>query len=109
MGGNPTTVFWVSFCIGVVNQIACLIVLKLEVPFSIRAYMKKVVFPCLFTFTLSPIIPLILRYFMPETIIRAIVVVLLSVIITAIIVFFMACDKKEKQFIQSLVKRKIKA
>lgn len=109
LGGDPTSVFWVSFCVGVVNQIACLIVLKFEVPFSIRSYCRKVVFPCLFTFALSPIIPLTIRYTMPEGVWRAILVIGLSIVITGLIVYFLACDKRERQFIQSLIKRKIKA
>ena len=108
MGGDPTMVFWVSFCVGIINQIACLIVLKLEVPFSIRAYIKKVVFPCMFTFALSPIVPLILRYTMQESVLRAFLVVGLSIALTALIVYYLVCDSRERQFIQSLIKRKIK-
>lgn len=107
LGGNPTSVFWVSFCVGIVNQIACLLVLKYEVPFSIRSYIRKVAIPCLSTFTLSPIIPLVVRYTMPDSEWRVLLVMGLSIVITALIVFFLACDKKERLFIQSLIKKKI--
>ena len=106
MGGNPTTVFWVSIGVGIVNQVACLYVLKKEVPFSMRKYVNKVILPCLLTFVLSPIIPVLLRFLIPESIFRAVIVAAISVTITTLIVLFLGCDQRERQFIRSFVNRK---
>lgn len=109
MGGDPTSVFWVSLGVGIVNQAACLYVLKKEIPFSLRLYVKKVILPCLLVFVLSPIIPLALRNVIPESILRAVIIAVVSVSITALIVLFLACDQRERQFIRSLIHRKKKA
>lgn len=105
MGGDPVSVFWVSLFVGIINQVACLYVLKMEVPFSVRAYMKKVAIPCIMTLFISPVIPLFLRLTLQESILRMIIVGVVSVAVSAFIILIVACDAKERTFIISFLKK----
>lgn len=105
-GAEPTMVYWVSFIVTIINQIACLFVVRSIFPFSIRVYLKKVILPCMVFTIVSPILPFIVHYFMWESFARLLIVLFVSVIFEALIIYLFILDERERLIVQSFIKRK---
>ena len=106
LGADPTTVYWVSLIVSIINQVVCLFVVRAIFPFSIREYLRKVILPCVFFTILCPILPYLLYYFMPESFVRLLLVSLVTAIVAVSIVFVFILDEQERSVIKSFIKRK---
>ena len=108
MGGNPNSVFWISFVFTGFMQTASLFILRNLVHFSLRRYVREVLLPFVLVVSTSFIIPLIPYYFMQYGWWRFIFVLFISVATSSISVYFLGLNKKEKDLINSIISKFIK-
>lgn len=104
MGGSPESAIWVSFWAMVIGQINALLILKSIVDYSIKDYIKNVIFP----FSLVTIIAFIFSYIplslIEEGLLRLIVVTIVSFLSICITTYYVALDSGEKELISQLLK-----
>lgn len=108
LGFGPLSVFWVSFIMTFVNQAASLFVLRKIFPFSGKAYLIKVILPCVILSILLPIIPFVLSTLLEESFLRLFAVVSVDVIWAAIIIFAFVLNNQERSFVKSFIRKKFK-
>lgn len=103
LGGNPTSVYIVSIIMTIINQEVCMVLLKKVFPYSIREYLKKVIWPCLWVSILATILPLGVHLLLPSSFLRLIIVAVLGVGSTAVISYYLAMDQTERQLVLDFV------
>lgn len=108
IGGNPDSVFCISFLFTIFMQIASLFILRSLVHFSLRKYAKEVLLPFVIVVATSFVIPLIPYYLMQYGWWRFILVLCLSVATSSISLYFLGLNKKEKDLINSIISKFIR-
>lgn len=103
MGYNPNSVFWISFVFTMFMQTASLFVLRSLVDFSIRKYVRKVLYPFFLVIATSFFIPLFPYYYMVGGFMRFCVVTVVSLLSSGLSLYFMGLDKKERSLINSFL------
>lgn len=103
LGGNPESVFWVSFFFTIFMQIASLFILKGIIDFSIMRYARQVLLPFLLLIIFSFVFPLIPHYFMEEGIMRFLVVATVGVLMSSIVFYLVGLNTSEKDIVNSFV------
>ena len=99
LGYSPVSTFVISIVTSIINQVICLFLLRRIFPFSIKTYVKDVVFPCSLLILLTPIIPLSVHYLLPDGFIRLVSVVLVGILSTALLSYFVVLTITEKQLV----------
>lgn len=84
-----------------------LILMKKQVRFPIKAFLRQVILPILIVTLLSFIIPLFLHYHIENDIVRLIVILLTNSLLLVPIILLFGLKKSERKTIVSLIKRKI--
>lgn len=105
LGSSPISVYWCSLVLTILNQCVCLFVVRGIFPYSIKGYLKDVIFPCFVVVFLSAIIPFAIVYTMKPTIYRILLVSLSS---WGAILFFsyqFGLDKIEKKMAISYIQK----
>lgn len=105
LGSNPVSVYWVSLIITVLNQIICNLLLKRVYSYSLQEYCTRVIIPCVVFSVLVPIVPFVIKVFLPPSFIRLLLICIVSVLMTVIVSYFLVLDKSEKDMILSFIKR----
>lgn len=108
LGMSPTSTFVVSIVVSIVNQGACLYLLRRIFPFSIKEYINKIIFPCFLLTMVSLFVPLYIRYLLTEGFIRFIVNTIFTICATVLLSYIIVFTKDEKKIINEYV-AKIKA
>lgn len=108
LGFPPLSAMLVSLVMSVFTQIVRLFIVRELLPFSIKNYCKEVVVPTVLVFMPSLLLPYFCKYIMPKTLIYSLFVCLISVISVCIFTWIVGLNKKEKQFLISLLKTLIK-
>ena len=103
-GMPPTSVFWVSIIIGVLSQVACILIVRRFFEYSIREYLIKVLGPCILVTIIAPIIPLAIRFVMSESFFRLILVVMTSCLCTSLLFYFIVLSRGEKELVVDMVR-----
>lgn len=103
---NPVKVFYLTILFSIINQIVCLFFSNRIVHFGLRKYVKEVLLPCMFFALLLPIIPVFVRLFISESIIRLVIVCLITFMVAAIMAFFLILNGSERRLIINHVKQK---
>ena len=103
LGYSPVSTFVISIVTSIINQVICLFLLRRIFPFSIKTYVKDVVFPCSLLILLTPIIPLSVHYLLPDGFIRLVSVVLVGILSTALLSYFVVLTITEKQLVFSYI------
>ena len=106
LGFSPVSVYWVSFVVTVLNQIACLILLKHVYVYQIREYLVKVIAPCLLFLLIVPIIPYIIVLTVQSSFIRLLLVGMTSIIVSIVTAYALVLDQAERHLVLRFVKRK---
>ena len=107
LGGNPTTVYYVSLLMTIINQGVCLLLLKQVFPYSILDYLRSVILPCFFFTVVASILPLLLHFIMTSSFIRFVLVVITAVVGAAASAYFIVMNENERQMIADFVHNKI--
>lgn len=108
LGGNPTSVFVVSLAMTIVNQIVSLFIVRKVYEYSIREYLKTVIFPCVIVSVLLPIVPFMITKTMEVSFARLAVVCVADVLLAAAISYNIALDSSEKKMVLALINKVIK-
>lgn len=103
-GCNPSTVYWVSLIVQIINQILCLMILKDVFPYKLYQYFKMVVIPLLFvTFAVS-VVTLFVWLSCEESFTRLLLVGITSVISTCLAAY-PTLTKSEKTVIFKFLRK----
>ncbi|WP_338646171.1 lipopolysaccharide biosynthesis protein [Flavobacterium sp. KS-LB2] len=103
LGGEPYTVFIVHIFFEIIAYIARLIIIRKLIDLSIREYVFKVIFKCLFVIALSIPLPLYLKFTLSDHLYSFFVVSGVSVISSIIVIYFVGLDFSEKKFVKTTI------
>jgi O-antigen/teichoic acid export membrane protein len=100
--GAPVWSSYIIFIVGFVGvHLFRLFYIKSLMSFSIRGYLKDCIIPCVIVSCTSFIAPLILAYFVEESLIRFLLMVPLAILWTILCCYYLGFNKQEKEFIKS--------
>lgn len=99
MGLPPESVFVVTIMVSVIVQITELFLLKRLIAFSVRTYVKQVVWLCFLVIISSAIIPYLLHTMLGPCFTRVIVVGFASVITVSSSVYYLGIDKETRNLV----------
>ena len=104
-GADAKVSYWIGFVLEIIIQIASLFVLKELIRFSLKSYMKEVLWPFFIVLTTSIVWPIIPFFFMEQGLIRLTVVCVASTIALIISVRFLGLNSYELEIVRSLINR----
>lgn len=99
LGAPPQAALYVSLVIVTIAHAVRLVIVRTIVPFSIREYLNKVIFPCMIVVVTSSIIPLLLRLI--EVKVHDFVSILISLGCVSIAVFYIGLTKNERLLLKN--------
>lgn len=105
LGGDPNTVYFVSIVLTIINQAICMLLLRQIFTYSIREYIKEVIWPCVLITVVSSVLPAILHFLMPVSFIRLTAVVVVGIGGVLLTSYFIALNDYEKGLIRSFIHR----
>ena len=106
-GMSPEIAFLINIIIGIIAYIYRLLYIKQYIHYSIKSYIKKVIFPCFIVTILT--VPI--SYFLSQygtSPVNTIILIIVTVIIASIITFSIGLDKSERIFVKSIINKIIK-
>lgn len=98
-GFPPESVFIVTIVVSVMAQITELFIVKGLVSYSIKAYIKKVVWVCLVIMIISGIIPYLISTMLLPGLIRFILVGFTSIVTVGMSIYFLGIDKETRNLV----------
>ena len=104
LGGNPQSVFIVHLSICVLAFIVRLFIIRPLINLSISRYFKDVLLRCIIVGTLALIIPVVLRYYMDESLLSIISVCIVSCISSVISSFYVGMTSDERKALLGKIK-----
>lgn len=107
-GAAPEIVFVLYFIFMFLGQLLSLYILHTIVYFSIKDYLKKVIWPCFLLTLLSSILPLLIRVFLEQTIWRLLGVAFVSGGCVLAISYAFVLNNSERSIVKGMIKRKRK-
>ena len=107
-GGEPEYTLYIYGIIALSLLFVRMVLVRKMIRFSIREFLKTVIFPIILITVVSSIIPCLYYFLTPESFLRLVVSVLLSVVSIGISIYFLGLEKGEKSEITNFIKRKLK-
>lgn len=105
LGFDATAVFFITLFFSVINQFVCVVSLKKVFEFSIIAYFKKVIFPCMIATVIIPIIPFMIRCFIPSSFSRLFIIAVATILVFIPYVSFVVLNKIERRQILNFIRK----
>lgn len=102
-GCVPNSVFWISLVFTILMQTACFFVLRTLIAFSIRRYMRQVVFPFVLVIATSFSIPLLPYNCIEVGFLRFSIVTIVALLSTGFSFYFIGLNKQEKVMAKSML------
>lgn len=99
LGGSPESTMIVSLVITIIAQVVRILIVKTMIPFSLKEYVYKVVFPSFLVLILALFVPLIISLFMGSGWQRLLIICVVSTFFTGFVVWFVGTNKHEKQIV----------
>ena len=106
-GAPSEVVFIIQFFVTLGSLIIQLFILRPLIGLSLRRYYLEVFGRTFVVTVTASVIPLLLFYFMPDTILSMIIIILVSVLSVAVFVYLMGLNKPEKTFVINSIKNTI--
>ena len=103
-GFSPTSVFWVTITISIINQPVSMMILHHNFSYSYKSYVNKVIKPCLFLTILLPIVPIVVHFFMKDSLLKLGIVILSSLLSSIILLYYVVLDKSERLMLTQAIK-----
>jgi len=100
----PYSIMIITLCISIIALFARLFMLKSMIKLDIFKYLKDVVLKVVLVFSLSYFSIFFLSGYLNEGILRLIIVCFVSAIFSITCIYFLGLDKKERTFLQAMVK-----
>lgn len=107
MGYEAESAFLLTIGFTMINQVICLIVLHQQFEFSYSSYLRQIIIPCAVISILLPIIPLIVRLTMEESVFRLMLIGLLDVILSIVCIYYIVLNRSEQLIITQYIHKKI--
>ena len=101
MGASPASVFIVAIIIHTINLFVSLTILRSIVSFSLKYYLFKIILPLLYSSIISLILPLCVRFLLPEGWSRMIVLLVVSTMSVIICFYLFALNKTERGLVKA--------
>lgn len=105
LGGSPESALWMALGAMAVAQFNALWILKSIVEYSIKDYLKQVMFPFILVVISTIWIPLLPIHFMEEGFWRFCVVLVISVSMVALSIYYLGLGAREKEFVFRMIKQ----
>lgn len=109
-GYDAWIVFIITFVFTILNQCVCLAAMRRVVEYSLKDYLKEVVFPCVTMAVIVPILPILLTRIMEDSFLRLLIVSVASLLVTALSLYCFFLNTSEKiivnQYMQSIINKK---
>ena len=96
-------VFVISIIFTLVNQVVCLMVLHSIFRFSYSEYFRQIIIPCILVTFFLPIVPYLLREYMPESFIRFILISFATIVLSFPLLYFIILTKNERGQVKQLL------
>ena len=106
LGFSPTSVFVVSFILTIINQVISVLIVRNIFPFSIKAYLKTVIIPCLILSACLPIIPAVLRFTMNDGFSRFLLICVMDIIIALPLFYSLVLNQSERKLAIQMIKKR---
>ena len=103
LGAPPESVFIVSIVLSIASFATRLIMLKRMIQLPIKLFLLKVYLKCILVFVLSAIIPIILSYFLRNSIPNLILLCTASILSSFTFIYTFGCTANERVFIRSKI------
>lgn len=107
LGGSPYTVLFVAILTSVIAIFTRLWLLREQVFFSIRLFLRKVIVPLLLTFLVAASVGFLTYPLLPHNLFGLISYAILTVITTACIAAILGLSKEERSFALGLIRSKL--
>ena len=111
-GASPVAAYYTYIVVRILVLIARMFLLESMVGLKVTMYMKQVFVPIILTTIVAILFPILLNYFMKQTLIRIPVMIAVTSVSVMLSVFYLGMSKNERNFIvekiKVLVKRFIK-
>lgn len=105
LGGSPTSVFVVHLCICIIAYIVRIIFMRSMISLKILEFIKKVILRCVLVGMLSPIMPLIAYYNLPDSISSFFIVCMICILSVGFFVTAVGMTHDERLFVWDKIKR----
>lgn len=106
LGADPTSVFWVTIVVSIVNQPISMVILRYNFKYSYWKYINRVIIPSILLTILAPIIPIFIHNCMNESLLRLIIVGCVSIVISIVIVYYVVLNLNERVALNKILKNK---
>lgn len=104
-GYGPNSVFIVSLILSTINIIASLIIVHRIFAFNYTEYLREVIAPCLVLSFLTPLLPFLISFLMPSSVLRIVLVCIADIISILFLTYHIALSNSEKQIAKSIIKK----
>lgn len=102
-GAAAESAFICTFVFSALSHIVSLFILRSLVQYSIRDYVKKIIYPFIILVSITFLFPLLIHYLLPEGFLRLILVLLASLFSIAPVSYFVTIDSDERNMIKSFI------
>lgn len=104
LGGDPTSVYVVHFCICIIAFIARLLIIKPMIHLSIKEYFVSVMAPCLFVTLFSFGVSYLIHRALPEGLSYIFIMCFVSIVIVGAFSYGLGLTKNERAFVNEKIK-----
>lgn len=109
ISSNPNSVYVVLLAFEIIGTAVSMKIMKDKMPdFSILNYIKVVLWPCVYVFCIIFFVQFFFSKIFSDNFWSLVLYAFLACIINAIIIYAIGLNKKEKNIVHELVKRKVK-
>lgn len=104
VGLDAEIVFIINIIFAIINTIWCLIYTNNIFNFDLGKYLRHVVVPCGIISLFAPVLPIIISWMLPESLLRLAVSFFSSTVMLLISSYFIVLDNNEKNFVRQTFK-----
>ena len=106
LGYPPFTIYIVMFCLTLINQCSCVIIMHQEFAYiKPLEYLRVIIIPLVYFVLLSLIVPFLLTYILMPSFTRLVIVFILSISVSLIWAYIVCLTVEERQLLLNILKR----
>lgn len=100
----PEWAFYTQIVICLIAQLARLLLVKPLINLSLRAYAREVIVPCVSVLFTSSVLPIVIKFFMQESILTFMIVVVCSIVSVLTSIFWLGMTSQERQLVLTKIR-----
>ena len=105
LGYDAWIVFLITIIISIINQIVAIVSMREVFSFNMREYLKDIVLPCIVMTVLVPLFPLLISYFLEDSILRLVLVSIVSIMMTFVLLYYFFMSNYERELAKQFIKK----